>query len=165
MEPFPQEPAESPETPAQGLRTGGSMTSGIRMDPATAGELRRWSAASSEEACGLLLGRARAGEGTRVARAVRTRNTAPDPRSRYEVDPGDHLAAFDAARTQGLEIVGVWHSHPRSAARPSEVDRAAAWPGWSYVIVGTDGLRSWRLVDGVFQEEPLGTSAPYDGAP
>ncbi len=87
---------------------------------------------------------------------------------RYCIDPADLLRVQKAARAQGLEIVGIYHSHPDHPAVPSECDRALAWPVYSYVIVSvvrgqvTD-LTSWRLDDQQqFQSEPvkmIGTSA------
>lgn len=116
-----------------------------------------------EETCGLLLGRTALGR-TETARAVRARNRNRErARDRYDLDPTDFLAADLAARAEGLEIVGVWHSHPDHPARPSETDRDAAWEGWSYVIVevtagGVSALRSWRLVGREFVEEPVSSS-------
>ena len=113
-----------------------------------------------EETCGLLVGSAVDGE-RRVERVVQARNlNRARPRDRYELDPLDHLQADEAARRDGLEVVGVWHSHPDHPARPSETDRGAAWPGWSYVIaaVGASGLgelRSWRLEEAKFEEEEI----------
>jgi proteasome lid subunit RPN8/RPN11 len=116
-----------------------------------------------EETCGLLVGRTALGR-TETARATRARNRNRDrARDRYDLDPNDFLAADLAARAQGLEIVGIWHSHPDHPARPSETDRDAAWEGWSYVIVevtarGAAALRSWRLVGREFVEEPVSSS-------
>ena len=113
-----------------------------------------------EESCGLLIGTCGAGE-HRVERAVEARNLNRErARDRYELDPVDHLRADEEARRAGLEVVGVWHSHPDHPARPSETDRLAAWEGWSYVIaaVGAEGLadlRSFRLADGNFIEEEI----------
>ncbi|MGH8508908.1 MAG: Mov34/MPN/PAD-1 family protein, partial [Gammaproteobacteria bacterium] len=69
-------------------------------------------------------------------------------------------AADRDARARGLEIVGVWHSHPDHPAEPSETDRAAAWEGWSYLIVsvardGINAIRSWRRDAGQFYEEDV----------
>ena len=50
---------------------------------------------------------------------------------RYELAADDFVAADARARSLGLEIVGVWHSHPNQPALPSETDRARGWPGWS----------------------------------
>jgi proteasome lid subunit RPN8/RPN11 len=78
------------------------------------------------------------------------------------VDPADHLAAWKAAEAEGLDVVGAWHSHPDQPAVPSATDRAEASAGLSYLIVavsasGAGELRSWRLVDDAFEEEPLET--------
>ena len=34
------------------------------------------------------------------------------------------MKADQLARAEGLEIIGIWHSHPDHPARPSETDRA-----------------------------------------
>jgi proteasome lid subunit RPN8/RPN11 len=77
--------------------------------------------AAPAECCGVLLG-----TGEAVVEAVRTRNVAVEPCARFVVDPKDHIDARRAARTRGLEVVGFYHSHPRSPAAPSETDRAEA---------------------------------------
>ena len=116
-----------------------------------------------EETCGLLIGRTHLGR-TETARAMRARNLNRErARDRYDLDPADFLEADAAARAAGLEIVGVWHSHPDHPAEPSETDRAAAWEGWSYVIVevtsaGASALRSWRLAGERFVEEPVSSA-------
>jgi proteasome lid subunit RPN8/RPN11 len=126
--------------------------------PSELGErLRAWSlAALPEEACGLLLGQQATAAGAgrcEVREVVLARNLASERRADlYEVHPEDFLAADRRASALGLEIVGVWHSHPESPARPSATDLERAWPGWSYVILGrvVDGgreLRSWRLIE------------------
>jgi len=102
------------------------------------------------EACGLLLGRV---DGTRtvVVEALEAGNLAAEARARFELDPGDHLAAERRAEALGLAVVGAWHSHPDQPARPSEADRAAAVAGWCQVIVGVTAagagaLGAWRPV-------------------
>lgn len=108
------------------------------------------------EACGLLLGR-----GDAVLETWPARNVASgDRRRRFELDPREFIAADADARIRGLEILGVYHSHPDRTAQPSEADREAAQAGWSQLIVGRPDapdaeLRSWRLVDGSLTEEPL----------
>ncbi len=128
-------------------------------------ELEAWVAAGyPHETCGLLIGRRR-GERTEVERVEQARNRNTErARDRYDLDPDDQLAADLRAREDGLEIVGIWHSHPDHPARPSETDRSKAWEGWSYVIVavtadGVADLRSWRLSASSdpsrFVEEPI----------
>ncbi len=82
-------------------------------------------------------------------------------RDRYWIDPADLLTVQRQAREQGLEIIGVYHSHPDHEAVPSECDRVLAWPVYSYIIVSvmegeaTD-LKSWRLDDqNQFRPEPV----------
>ncbi|MGB3202719.1 MAG: M67 family metallopeptidase [Nodosilinea sp.] len=91
----------------------------------------------------------------------RGKNQDHSRRDRYWIDPADLLAVQRQAREQGLEIIGVYHSHPDHRAVPSECDRALAWPVYSYVIVSvvqgevTD-LKSWRLDEqNQFQPEPV----------
>jgi proteasome lid subunit RPN8/RPN11 len=96
-----------------------------------------------------------------VARVTLARNANTErPRDRYQLDARDLLAADRSAETYGLEIVGIWHTHPDHPAHPSETDRAQAWRGWSYLILSVERdrvteLRSWRLTNGVFQEETI----------
>lgn len=112
------------------------------------------------ETCGLLLG-ARSDGSARVVRVTRARNLDTErAHDRYELDPKDFLAADALARDEGMELIGVWHSHPDHPALPSETDRAAAWPGWSYVILsvtqdGVADLRSWRLDGEEFEPEAV----------
>lgn len=112
-----------------------------------------------EETCGLLLGRDEAGS-CRVITQHAARNLNRERAAdRFELDPRDYLAAEQAAAVAGNAVVGVWHSHPDHPARPSETDRAMAWPGWSYLILsvtagGVVDVRSWRLAgDSFFEEE------------
>jgi proteasome lid subunit RPN8/RPN11 len=114
------------------------------------------------EACGLMGGK-KEGERTIVRQLVALPNERLDSaRNRYKIDPGAYRRAEKAFDEQGLEIVGVYHSHPDHPAKPSEFDRDHAWPWWSYVIVavaaGHSGdLKSWRLSDDrtAFTEEPI----------
>ena len=123
--------------------------------------LTRWASAGHPcETCGCLLGsRNGAGVHVRHVRLGRNLNTER-ARDRYELDPEDLLRAEDEARAQGLDVVGIWHSHPDHVAEPSETDRASAWEGWSYIIVsvsskGVSSIRSWRLSGDVFLEEEI----------
>lgn len=112
------------------------------------------------ETCGLLLGTTE-GPSCRVALAREARNVVETRmHDRFELDPAALLEADAEAQRLGLDIVGVWHSHPDHPARPSETDREMAWPGWSYLIVsvGAQGVadwRSWRLHCGAFEEEVI----------
>ena len=108
------------------------------------------------EACGLIA----AAPGTAKAeRVYRCRNSAASSRL-YEVEPIDHLKADRDAESNGLEIVGVYHSHTHTDAYPSPTDvKQAPDPTWHYVLVSLKDsapvVRSYRIVDGTIQEEPL----------
>jgi proteasome lid subunit RPN8/RPN11 len=109
-----------------------------------------------EEACGLLVGSAATGE---VARFVPCRNTAASSRV-YAIDGRDLLRTERAAEDEGLEVIGVVHSHTHTEAYPSPTDVAQAPdPTWHYVIVSLKredpSTRSYRIVDGTIAEEPI----------
>jgi proteasome lid subunit RPN8/RPN11 len=72
------------------------------------------------------------------------------------------MAAEDEAEALGLDVVGVFHSHPDHPAEASETDREWALPWFSYLITSVRSgraaeSRSWRLVDdrSIMIEEPL----------
>ena len=112
------------------------------------------------ETCGVLVGAFADGE-VRIEKVFQARNLNTErARDRYVLDPDDLMSADLAAREEGLEIVGFWHTHPDHPARPSETDREAAWDGYSYVILSVSGarvedLRSWRLNGEGFVEEQV----------
>jgi proteasome lid subunit RPN8/RPN11 len=85
------------------------------------------------------------------------------PNNRFSVTSQDVLNAEKAARQQGLEVVGWYHSHPDHPARPSQYDRDHAWPWYSYIIVSVanripEKMTSWRLSDDrtEFEGEEIG---------
>jgi proteasome lid subunit RPN8/RPN11 len=109
-----------------------------------------------DEACGLLGGDPAS---TQVAVCYPARNEAASART-YEVDSRDVLHAGRDAESRGLEIVGVFHSHTHTDPYPSATDVAQAPdPSWHYVIVSlrddSPTLRSYRIVDGKIDEEPV----------
>jgi proteasome lid subunit RPN8/RPN11 len=72
-----------------------------------------------EEACGFLLGTQ-----DLVATALRNaRNLNPRRNDRFTIAPEDYAKAErHCARHPGTRVLGFWHSHPQSPARPSAVD-------------------------------------------
>lgn len=107
------------------------------------------------ECCGLLLGKSDP-TGKTVMEVRATQNVWQDESSdltqkrRYEISPEAMLAAMKDGRTRGLDIIGVYHSHPDHSAIPSECDRAAAWSQFSYAIVAVPqgkaaDVQSWSL--------------------
>ena len=107
---------------------------------------------------------------TEVRRVVEARNLEPSPGDRYRLDPRDFIAADDDARRDGLDVVGIWHSHPDCPARPSRTDLESAWEGYSYLIVGVTGagavdFHSWRLDGDRFAAEEILPPAERSRAP
>jgi proteasome lid subunit RPN8/RPN11 len=101
---------------------------------------RQAMAAFPGECCGLVEGLNENGI-LRVMRLHPARNlaTAPD---RFEIDPSDHIAAVKAARADGAQIIGCYHSHPGGRAEPSSEDLAqAAEEDFLWLIAATDGAR------------------------
>lgn len=122
-----------------------------------------------EEGCGLLLG-ALVGDAVRVSEVVPLKNAHPEPHRRYTLDPGDILRTEKDSRARGLDIVGVFHSHPDVPPVPSEFDRGTAWPGFVYIIVEVSRgeplrMRAWRFSEegDVFQEEEVRSGTPPTG--
>src|SRR5881628_1319784 len=87
------------------------------------------------EGCGLLIGRDLPDQRT-IRYALATPNVDPAAARRYTIAPEDFLAAEKKARETGLEVVGFYHSHPDVDPRPSASDADAAWPHYTYLIVG-----------------------------
>jgi proteasome lid subunit RPN8/RPN11 len=104
------------------------------------------------ECCGLI-GGAIENEQARARTIYRLRNVAPDSLTMYEAAPEDLFAAQRAMRECGEELIGIYHSHPRSSEpSPSNTDVARAfYPSAVYFIVGFDGtdcvLRAFRLYE------------------
>jgi proteasome lid subunit RPN8/RPN11 len=82
-------------------------------------------AAYPEECCGVLVGRIE-DDAAMVSRIAAAANVAAEAHHRFEIDPRDLLAAHREARTEGMAVIGHYHSHPGAAARPSGHDLARA---------------------------------------
>ena len=104
-----------------------------------------------EEGAGLLLG-LRKGDSrhARIIKPVDNRWEAEGRGRRYRIDPRDILAAEDQADELGLEIIGIFHSHPDHPTLPSATDLHFAVPWYSYLITSVHQgkateSRVWRL--------------------
>jgi proteasome lid subunit RPN8/RPN11 len=107
-------------------------------------------ACAPAECCGLVGGRAGA-----ALNVYRLRNIARDQLTAYEAAPPELFAAQREMRARGEELLGIYHSHPRSAdPAPSRTDvRLAFYPSAIYFIIGfTDAgegaLRAFRISEG-----------------
>ena len=99
-------------------------------------------------------------EGDRAVEVVEVENVAHSP-FRFEVGPSDLFALAESGE-HGRRAI-IYHSHTRSAPRPSQTDVnfAANWPGVEWLIVGLAGggdepeVRNWRI-------DPDGTVAEVE---
>jgi proteasome lid subunit RPN8/RPN11 len=113
-----------------------------------------------DECCGFFYGIEQK-DGTRIISKIREVDNAKpgDKRRRFEISSKDYMLGERFALENDLSLLGIYHSHPNHPAVPSEHDRIAAQPYFSYVILSImqgqlDHIRSWRLNDGsLFEEE------------
>ena len=108
------------------------------------------------ECCGLIGGTG--GEMTSVHRA---RNAAATW-LRYELHPTDQLRIMNRIEEDGQDLVGIYHSHTKSGAYPSQTDinLAEAWPDPLYLIcsLADDAnpvVRAFEIRDGDVEEVDL----------
>lgn len=119
-----------------------------------------------DEACGMLAGR-----GQRIERVFRVRNTADEigseqgvfrdretgqpahgqRRVHYYMDPRDQLRVYNEIDELGLDLIGYYHSHTHTEARPSPTDIRLATDVTSYYILvslensSQPAVRAWRI--------------------
>ena len=115
------------------------------------------------EGAGFLLGNS--STDTRVVTAILELSNAREEsaqHNRYLLTPQDMLRSEQEAARLGLDVIGVFHSHPDHPNQPSEFDREWAMPWFSYIITSVKqgtaaGSRSWRLSDdrAQFTEESI----------
>ncbi|MBV8897118.1 MAG: M67 family metallopeptidase, partial [Acidobacteriaceae bacterium] len=87
------------------------------------------------ECCGVMLGLIQA-ERKLVTAAVPLENSfSGEQTARYELKPEDLLEADRAARTRGLDLIGIFHSHPDCNAYFSETDLKHSCPWYSFVVL------------------------------
>lgn len=121
-------------------------------------------AAYPNEGAGLLLGNETdSGKKALTIVPFENRFALDQQHHRYLITAEDMLAGETAASENGMDVLGVYHSHPDHPAEPSNYDReSATWPWYSYLIVSvqnqhTATARCWRLTDdrSQFNEEEL----------
>jgi proteasome lid subunit RPN8/RPN11 len=115
-----------------------------------------------DECCGFLFGTEDVEGNRNILEIAEVDNAIEgDKRRRFEISPKDYLHAERQAIENDLLLLGIYHSHPNHPAIPSEQDRVAAQPYFSYIIISVmqgniHHTRSWRLGEGArFSEESL----------
>ena len=120
-----------------------------------------------EEGAGFLLG-SLDGEVKKVSAILPLTNSREDAarHNRYLLTAEDYLKGEQEAMRRGLDVLGVFHSHPDHPNRPSEFDREWAMPWFSYLITSVQtgkaagsaaASRSWLLEEdrSMFLEEEI----------
>ena len=105
------------------------------------------------EACGLLAGR-----DSIVEHVLEVTNQAQS-QVRYVMDPIEQLNAFEWIDSHGLELLGIFHSHPTGPETVSPTDIAEAAYAVVYVILAHVenrwSARGFWIEDGKFSEVTL----------
>ena len=105
------------------------------------------------EACGLL-----AGHDSKVEAVLVVTNQAQSE-VRYLMDPIEQLHAFEWIDSNGMDLLGIFHSHPTGPETVSPTDIAQAGYAVVYVILApVDNVwraRGFWIADGAFNEVAL----------
>jgi proteasome lid subunit RPN8/RPN11 len=102
------------------------------------------------ECCGFLLGSFEGGGLVRQARRASNQNT--ERTDRFIISPEEFAEVQFAADEAGLDIIGIYHSHPDWPPIPSQTDMDNAWDDVYYLISSVhEGMplntQIWRLAD------------------
>lgn len=123
------------------------------------------------EICGLLAGR-KEGEDTLISE-IHIAESDDKSELTYTINARDYMKAERAAREAGVQLVGIYHTHPATRPYPSPTDvKQAHWgdlddltfPGFSYLIVSLRDVENpeprsykiegWRIPEDI-REEPV----------
>jgi proteasome lid subunit RPN8/RPN11 len=118
------------------------------------------------ESCGLIAGDIRGGEKT--VKAVYALTNMDESAEHFSMDPTEQFRAIRDMRSRGWVLLGNFHSHPATPARPSAEDiRLAFDPGLSYIIVSFQKeppeLKSFLIRQGRAEEEGIAAPAVREG--
>ena len=110
------------------------------------------------EACGLLGGRIE-GEDQYVEKVYCLTNV-DESREHFSMDPREQFDAIKDMRKLGLQMIGNFHSHPETPARPSQEDKRLAYdPKIKYLILSlakeTPVLKAFSIVKGEVAAEEI----------
>ena len=107
------------------------------------------------EACGLL-----AGNNLKVETVLDVTNQAQSA-VRFVMDPIEQLKAFEWIESNGLELIGIFHSHPTGPETVSPTDIAdSAYAVVNIILARMDNAHAWCargfwIADGAFSEVML----------
>lgn len=107
----------------------------------------------THECCGLLAGR-----GGVITRVFPAANVALSPATAYEIAPKEIFDRVREMRVAGLELLGIYHSHPNSKNEPSPRDvESAYYPDAAYFVISPltgapKPVRAFSIRDGQVRE-------------
>ncbi|MCP3660465.1 MAG: M67 family metallopeptidase [Bacteroidetes bacterium] len=103
------------------------------------------------EACGYISGKILAdNEGFQVEEIYYMTNI-DNREDHYSFDPQEQFDVLRKVQNKGLRIIGNYHSHPASPARPSKEDISLAYdPDSVYIIASLleNSLKAFRIING-----------------
>lgn len=107
------------------------------------------------ECCGMI-----GGADARARTVYRATNAEASP-LRYSIDAKEQFDLMGRIEDAGEELVGIYHSHTRSPAYPSQTDvNLAGWPDAVYVIASLENsdepdVRGFWIRDGEISDAEL----------
>lgn len=104
------------------------------------------------ECCGLLIGTNTSEKKVIEVRPVQNKNTERT-HDRYEIEGKEFTKIDKESAKKGLQIIGIYHSHPDHPAIPSAFDTEHAWAGYSYMIASVENGSKIEIRAWVFDEE------------
>ena len=105
------------------------------------------------ECCGLLAGRDGA-----ITRIFPAANAAENPATCYQIAPREIFSLMRAMRAEGVEMLGIYHSHPNGKNEPSPRDIEQAYYSEAiYFIISPRedserAVRAFSIRDGRVEE-------------
>lgn len=107
----------------------------------------------NRECCGILAGR----DGV-IEKILPATNAAPKAETQYEIAMQELFRLMREIRAAGLELLGIYHSHPRGENQPSPHDiELASYPDAAYFIISPiedapHPARAFSIHDGIVGE-------------
>ncbi len=96
-----------------------------------------------QEVCGLLLGYFEK-DAVQVVEVRPVKNRL-ESTTRYQMEPQQQIQVFLEMEARGLQLAGIYHSHPNGPERPSATDiQEACYPETVYLILARNTV-SWQI--------------------
>ncbi len=105
------------------------------------------------EACAMLFGKLSKDEAS--VEKVEVATNELQSTVRFEIDPMRVVAAFNEAEREGLEFIGLFHSHPAPAApSPIDIKFMKLWGDALWLILSStdDNLAAYQIKDEKVEE-------------